>query len=100
MRRGVIGLLLALGLLVPLAANAQPPATIPRGGFIDATSPDSGRHLLDAFRQGLRELGYIEGHNITIEARWAEERPERFPDLVAELLRLQVDVLVIDTGTG
>jgi putative ABC transport system substrate-binding protein len=100
MRRSVTGLLLALGLLVPLAANAQPSATIPRVGFIDATSPDSGRHLLDAFRQGLRELGYIEGHNITIEARWAEERPERFPDLVAELLRLQVDVLVIDTGTG
>jgi putative ABC transport system substrate-binding protein len=91
----VIGLL-----LVPLAANAQPPATIPRVGFVEATSPGPGRHILDAFRQGLHELGYIEGRTIIIEARWAEERPERFPDLVAELIRLKVDVLVVATGAG
>src|SRR5262249_39266954 len=93
--------ILTLGLfLAPLAANAQPPATIPRVGFIEATSPGPGRHILDAFRQGLRELGYIEGRTITIEARWAEERPERFPNLVAELIRLKVDVLVVATGAG
>ena len=94
-------LTLVIGLfLVPLAAHAQGPATIPRVGFIEATSLDAGRPLLDAFRQGLRELGYREGRTITIEARWAEDRPERFPDLVAELLRLKVDMLVVDTGPG
>jgi putative ABC transport system substrate-binding protein len=94
-------LTLVLGLLlVPLAAHAQPPATIPRVGFIDWTSPDSGRPLLDAFRQGLRELGYSEGRTILIEDRWTEERLERFPDLVAELMRLKVDVLVVGSTGG
>ena len=91
----VIGLL-----LVPLAAYAQQPATIPRVGFIDSTSPSPGQPLLDAFRQGLHEFGYIEGRNIAIEYRSAEARPERFPDLVAELIRLKVDVLVVGAGPG
>src|SRR5262249_29508295 len=87
-------------LLVPLVAQAQAPATIPRVGFIEAISPSPGQPTLDAFRQGLRELGYREGRTILIEDRWAEEQPARFPDLVAELLRRKVVVLVVGSAPG
>jgi putative ABC transport system substrate-binding protein len=96
-------MMLALGLLAaPLGSNAQQPTKIWRIGFL---SPSSSSHLekrgdplggrgLEAFRQGLRERGYIEGQNIAIEYRWAEGRFERLPDLAAELVRLKVDVIV------
>jgi len=84
---------LALGLLVaPLAAVAQQPAKMPRIGVLSPGSPGPSP-LLDAFRQGLRELGYIEGQNIAIEYRFAEAKLERFHDLAAELVHLKVDVL-------
>src|SRR5262249_4387442 len=69
-------------------------------GFIEAISPSPGRPTLDAFRQGLRELGYSEGRTIVIEDFWAEEHPARFPDLVAELLRRKVEVLVVGSAPG
>jgi putative tryptophan/tyrosine transport system substrate-binding protein len=97
MTRRVIGLLvtLALGLLVaPLAAEAQPAPHMWRIAFLGAESPATSRHFLDAFRQGLHDLGYVEGQNVTIEARWAEGRHERFPDLVDELVRLKVHIML------
>jgi putative ABC transport system substrate-binding protein len=77
-------------LVVPLTAEAQPVRKIPRLGYIG----DTPGPYVDAFRQGLRERGYIEGETIAIEYRWQEGRHERLPDLVAELVQLRVDVLV------
>jgi hypothetical protein len=86
-------LTLTLGLLVaPLLADAQQALRLWRVAFLGAESPATSGHFLDAFRQGLRNLGYVEGQTITIEARWAEGRHERFPTLVAELVRLNVAV--------
>jgi len=74
-------------LAAPLAAEAQETRKIPRIGIVAASSPATARHQVDAFRGGLRELGYIEGQSIVIEERWAEGKLERFGDLVAGLLR-------------
>jgi putative ABC transport system substrate-binding protein len=85
-----------LGLLaVPLASEAQP-EKIPRVGYVLSLSSSGGAPLLEALRQGLRELGYLEGKNIALEVRWAEGRTERLPELVAELVRLPVDVMVVE----
>jgi putative ABC transport system substrate-binding protein len=70
---------------------------VPRIGFLDAYSPN--RPGIDAFREGLRKLGYIEGQNLVIEWRWAEGSLERLPVLAAELVRLKVDVIVASPGT-
>jgi putative ABC transport system substrate-binding protein len=78
----------------PLSADAQQPAKIPRIGYLGPTSPSAGARLLESFRQGLRELGYVEGQNILIDYRWAEGRPDRFPALAAELIQLRVDAIV------
>ena len=99
MRLSTIGLILVLSLLtVPPAANAQQRGSVPRIGVLlpGSPSPEYERRL-DAFRQGLRELGYIDTQNILLEYRWADAQYERMADLVAELLRLKVDVLVIDS---
>jgi len=88
---------LALGMLAaPLAADAQQPVKVPRVGYLSASSPfDPARQRrLGAFRQGLRELGYVEGQNIAIESRWAEDKYDRLPALAADLVRLKVDVIV------
>ncbi len=83
----------ALGLLfAPFATAGQAPAKVPRVGLIRGGSPPDP--YVEAFRQGLRELGYVEGENIVIEYRWAEGKPERIPELTAELVRLKVDVLM------
>jgi putative ABC transport system substrate-binding protein len=87
--------ILALGLLAaPLAADAQPPPKVPRIGILWASPISANAHLREAFRQGLRELGYVEGQNVAIEFRYAEGKLERLPDLAAELVRLKVDVIV------
>ena len=93
-RREFIGTLAVFLLVVPLASEAQAPAKVHRIGFLTSRSPTDSPHLLEAFRQGLRELGYVEGQNIAIEYRFAEGRPERLPALAAELVRLKVDVIV------
>jgi putative ABC transport system substrate-binding protein len=77
-----------------LPIEAQQPARIPRVGYLGNSSPTLERDLVGAFRQGLRDLGYAEGENILIEYRWAKGQAERFPKLAAELVRLQVDVLL------
>ena len=78
----------------PLAAEAQPAAKVYRIGVLEPTSMALNAANLDAFRQGLRELGYVEGRNMRIEYRSADGRSERFPDLAAELVRLKVDVIL------
>jgi ABC-type uncharacterized transport system substrate-binding protein len=84
----------ALGLLVtPLAAEAQPARRVPRIGVLGELSPADP--FLAAFRQGLRELGYIEGQNVVVEYRYAHGVVERFPELAAELIRLNVEVLLV-----
>ena len=75
-------------------AQAQQTAEIPRIGFLIAASPSSVSARLEAFRQGLRELGYVEGKNIVIEWRYAEGKLDRLPALAAELVQLKVDIVV------
>ena len=93
-RRAFLGAVAGGLLATPLAAEAQQAGKVGRIGFLAQGSRDSGSHIAEAFRQQLRELGYVEGQNIIIEYRWAEGRAERLPDLAAELVRLQVDVIV------
>src|SRR4026209_1939305 len=92
-RREFIGLVGGAAIGWPVAANAQQAAKIPRIGYlgIDLTT---AAHLLEAFRQGLRDLGYGEGRNVVIENRDAEGKLERLPALAAELVALKVDVIV------
>jgi putative ABC transport system substrate-binding protein len=75
------------------AAHAQQPA-LPVIGLINAGAPETSVSRLFAFRQGLNETGYVEGQNVTIEYRWAEGRYERYPELVADLLRRRVNLIV------
>jgi ABC-type uncharacterized transport system substrate-binding protein len=93
-RRAFIGLA-AGGLLAgPLAAEAQAPTKVPRIGFLVAQPTAISGPYLEAFRQGLRELGYVEGQNIAFESRSAEGKYERLPALAADLVRMNVDVVV------
>ncbi len=79
-------------------AQAQQPAKIPRIGFLSAASPSAIAARVEAFRQGLDELGYVEGKNIVIEYRYAEGKRDRLPALAGELVRLKVDVIVTAGG--
>ena len=88
--------LFALG----FSADAQQPTTIPRIGFLITSSPSVIAPRMDAFRQGLRELGYVEGKNIVIERRHAEGKLDRLPTLAAELVRLNVDVIITSGPTA
>ena len=76
------------------SAEAQQPRKVSRIGFLIAASPSSIAARIEAFRQGLRELGYVEGKNIVIEWRYAEGKLDRLPALAAELVRLKVDIIV------
>ena len=80
------------------SVDAQQTGKIPRIGFLDASTASGIAVHLDAFRQELLKLGWIEGKNITIEYRFAEQKPERLPDLAADLVRLKVDLIVV-SGT-
>ncbi len=84
----------ALLLALSFQAEAQQPAKIPRIGYLAGASPSSISDRIEAFRQGLRELGYVEGKNIVIELRSAEGKADRLPSLAAELVRLKVDIIV------
>jgi putative tryptophan/tyrosine transport system substrate-binding protein len=98
MMRRPIGLLVALGFFcAPLAAEAQPSAKVPRIGLLSVLSPALGESKAESFRQGLRELGYIEGQNFLLESRWAEGHRERLADFAADLVRLQVAVIVTES---
>ena len=91
--RAAVPLLLGL-LLAPLAAGAQQAGKVYRIAFLGNSTAALEANLVGPFREGLRELGYVEGRNIVIEYRWAEGKYERFPQLIAELLALKVDVIV------
>jgi putative ABC transport system substrate-binding protein len=84
---------LAGALAAPLAAEAQPAGKMPRIAYLTTTAP-GGSPTTDAFRSGLKDLGYVEGQNITIEWRWGRGSTERFPDFAAEVVSLKVDVIV------
>src|SRR5262245_8777818 len=85
-------------LLTPrFAVEAQQPTKIRRIGLLDESTAAGSAVLVDAFRQELSKLGWIEGKNITIEDRFAEGKPERLPELAADLVRLKVD-LIVTTG--
>jgi putative ABC transport system substrate-binding protein len=87
-------LLIVAVVIVAALAQAQQPAKVPRIGYFQAPTPSAVAARNEAFRQGLRELGYVEGKNIVIEWRFAEGKSERVPALAAELVHLKVDVIV------
>jgi putative ABC transport system substrate-binding protein len=83
----------------PLAAGAQRP-TVPVIGFLDRRSPEALADRLHAFRQGLKDSDYVEGENVLVEYRWAQNQPDRLPALAAELTRVPVAVIVASGGTA
>jgi putative ABC transport system substrate-binding protein len=85
-------------LITPSASQAQHRGHVPRVGYLGTSSASLESELVKAFREGLRERGYVEGQKIVIEYRWAEGNYQRFPDLVADLVKLKVD-LILTTGT-
>jgi len=94
-RHVLVSICLLLAVFLPaVLIDAQQPAKVPRIGYLIGTFPSVDSARIKPFRQGLRELGYVEGKNIIIEWRYAEEKPERMSELAAELVRLKVDIIV------
>jgi len=87
---GIVALVVTFA-MYGAVAQAQQPKRIPRIGFLGNSTPALEENLVGPFREGLRDLGYVEGRNISIEYRWAEGKYERFPALIAELIALNVD---------
>jgi putative ABC transport system substrate-binding protein len=99
-RRTFVGVIAGGLLAAPLAAEAQLAGKVYRIGYLSSGSASSNPHVIEAFRQGLQELGWVEGQNIVIDYRWAEGRFDRLPDLAEELVRLKVDVIVASPTPG
>ncbi len=101
MKKTIISLAVgALLLALSSPTAAQQPKEVPRIGYLGGVSPSANAARIEAFRQGLRELGYVEGKNIVIEWRHAEGKADRLPVLAAELVRLKVDVIVTGGAPG
>src|SRR4030095_4388313 len=94
-KRITLWLLATLFLANVSLADAQQPAKVFRIGFLDVSTASGSAVLVNAFRQQLSKLGWIEGQNIAIEYRFAEQKPERLPELAADLVRLKVDLIVV-----
>src|SRR6266508_4459410 len=99
MNRKVLGLLTVLLLALAYLAEAQQPKKVLRIGYLMPSDAAVDSTRSEAVRLSLRELGYMEGQNIAIEYRYAEGKPDRYPELAAELVRLKVDIIVT-TGVG
>jgi putative ABC transport system substrate-binding protein len=100
MRKNGFGITLgALFFALSLSAQAQQPTKVPRIGFLVASSPSAASGRIEAFRQGLRQLGYVDDKNFVIEFRFAEGNLDRVPALAAELVRLKVDMIVTGGAT-
>jgi putative tryptophan/tyrosine transport system substrate-binding protein len=80
------------------SASAQQPTKVPRIGYLEPGTASGNTVLLDGFRQELSKLGWVEGKNITVEYKFAEQKNERLPDLAADLVRLKVDLIVVSSG--
>ena len=93
-KKSLVWLLVTFFLGNVSVAQAQQPTKIPRIGYLTSTSPSDSSARIEAFRQGLRELGYMEGKNIVIEYRYAEGNVDRLPALTAELVRLKLDIII------
>src|SRR5712691_623021 len=91
--RPILAIILAV-LLSPHVIDAQQAGKVHRIGYLSGASATANPRFLEAFRQGLGELGWVEGQNIVVEYRFAEGRLDRLPDLAAELVRLKVEVIV------
>jgi putative ABC transport system substrate-binding protein len=94
-RRQFLGIVSASLLAAPVVTEAQPAGKVARIGYLSVATPEGDKMLVAAFRQGLREHGYVEGSNVVIEVRHAAQRPERMPGLAAELVSLKIDVAVV-----
>jgi len=93
-RRTLVGAFASVLLTLPLAIEAQEARRVPRVGYVVQNKAEVSQHQLAAFREGMRERGWVDGQNVVVEARFAEGNVERLPALVAELIRLKVDVIV------
>ena len=99
-RRNLVIALGAGALAAPFDSYTQQPARVPRVGVLGAGSPYGWVPMVEALRAGLGDLGYVEGQNINIDYRWADGQYDRLPELVADLIRLKVDVIVTHATAG
>jgi putative tryptophan/tyrosine transport system substrate-binding protein len=99
-KAAVLSILLVVVLLAVAVTDAQQPKKVSRIGYLSPSSPSADSARIEAFRQGLRDLGYVQGKNIVIEYRYAEGKPELLRDLAAELVHLKVDVIMTFGGPG
>ena len=100
-KAAVPSILVAVVLLaVAVIAEAQQPKKVAKIGYLLPSTPAAAAHLLEAFRQGLQELGYVEGKTLVLELRYGEARTERLPELARELVGLKVDVIVTATDVA
>ena len=100
MRPQALALVAVLGLLAPLCAGAQSASKPYRVGFVSMRSGPADNPHLDAFRQGLRDLGYLEGRDVALQVRYARGSPGKLPEIVAEMIRLKVAVIVTQSGVA